>query len=70
MIPGNWFENFDPSFEKNFKIWEDFVWVLVCFNYVLVETRGGMENLGDERGSLAEPSCIVDGKIVVEDVGV
>ena len=36
-----------------------------------MEARDGMENLGDEGGgSSAEPPCIVDGKIVVEDVGV
>jgi len=36
-----------------------------------VEARNGIVNLGDEGGgSSAEPPCVVDGKIVVEDVGV
>ena len=29
-----------------------------------------MENLEDEKGSSAEPPCILDNKLVVEDVGV
>jgi len=37
---------------------------------VLVEAREGIVNLGDEGGSSAEPSCVIDGEIVVEDVGV
>jgi len=37
---------------------------------VLVEARDGIVNLGDEEGNSAESPCVVDGKILVEHVGV